>query len=94
MIKQEKIILISNKMSFALGNSFKIEDILASDHGKYLTIRKWQWHDYSKLPQGALVGGQSRYAPFESLNKTRPLQYDGVSAKYRGPTSLFKAPLF
>ena len=72
-------------MSYPLGQSFKIEDIIASRHGKYLTIQKMWWNNFAKLNINSTVGGQSVDPTFVTISKCDPLIYDGISSKYKVP---------
>jgi len=79
-------------MSYPLGKSFRIEDILNSQHGKYLTVQRLWWNNYSKLAPGKPVGGQTTDKKFVTMTKCDPLYYDGVSNTHKVPT--FQKPLF
>lgn len=81
-------------MVYALGDSFRIENILKSEQGKYLTVTRWWWDNYEKLPVKAFVGGESNDPYFIQMNKYAPLKYDGISKKYRAPQGSYTAPPF
>ena len=72
--------------SSPLGNSFRIEDIIASGQGKYLAVQKMWWDNYAKMPPTAPVGGQQTDKFFVTMSKCDPLFYDGVSKGYSVPT--------
>ena len=71
--------------NYPLGKSFRIEDILASSQGKYLTVQGMWWNRYAKLPKETKVGGQNTDPSFITMSKCDPLMYDGVSQKYSAP---------
>jgi len=64
-------------MSFPLGQSFKIEDIMKSEQGKYLTFRKLWWTNYEKLPKNFAMGG-NKSSTFIGMSNLEPLKYDGI----------------
>ena len=72
-------------MSYPLGKSFRIEDIIKSQQGRFLTIQSMWWDKYSKMEQNALVGGQNSDKTFITMSKCDPLMYDGIAEKYRVP---------
>jgi len=78
--------------NFPLGKSFRIEDILASSHGKYLSVQGMWWNKFAKLPKETKVGGQNTDSSFITMSKCDPLMYDGVSETYKVP--VFKKPSF
>ena len=73
------------QQNFPLGKSFRIEDILASQHGKYLSVQGMWWKNFAKMQQGAPVGGQSSENSFITMSKCDPLLYDGISKQYSAP---------
>ena len=72
--------------SSPLGKSFRVEDIIASGQGKYLTVHKMWWDHYAKMPKSAPVGGQQMDKFFVTMSKCDPLFYDGISKGYSVPT--------
>jgi|TARA_B110000881_G_C18484543_1_gene468418 hypothetical protein len=64
-------------MSFPLGQSFRIEDIMKSEQGKYLTFRKLWWTNYEKLPNNFVIGG-NKSNNFIGMSNLEPLKYDGI----------------
>jgi len=78
--------------NYPLGQSFRIEDILASSHGKYLAVQNMWWNKYARTDPRMLVGGQSSDTSFITMSKCSPLLYDGVSKKYSAP--VIKRPPF
>ena len=71
-------------MSYPLGKSFRIEDIMKSEQGKYLTVTG-MWHkNFSKLSEKVVVGGQSTNNLI-TFTHCEPLTYDGISRNPKIP---------